>query len=166
MYTLFFMESMQQINKSKAQLDLREWWKQIDKNDVEGVINKKVPWSFWWFSDDKSWVTTLENGVVKNYKVPESEILFPEIDEEVDQVKEEAKSDILFSLMLDPTGKVKDTRDAFEKAKWSDKKVFWFYSKWDYKKSIIVLDFSKGKKPIRKVYPLKNTKVTKIAVSV
>ena len=163
----FFMESIQQINKAQVQLDLTEdGWKHIDKNDVESIINKKDKWSFWWFNDDKTFVVTLRNGKVDNYKVSESEILFPEIEDEVDHVKEDVKSDILFSLELDPTAEVKDTRDAFEKAKWSDKKVFWFYSKWTHRKAVVVLDFSKGKKPKVVSYPLVTTNVKKKVVKV
>ena len=148
------MENLKQINSWKKTLDLREWRKQIKQNDVERIVNEKDMWNYRWFSEDKKRISTLKGWKLNNYKSNEVEILFIEEIEKVSDVKQETKSETLTDLFLSPENKVKNTAEAYEKAKYSNKTpIFRFISKWT-KKAIIVLDFSKWKKPKRSVYPL------------
>ena len=72
------MEESRQLNIAKKTLDLRGWWKQIEQKDIEKIINKKDKWNYWWFNKDKTWLSTMENWKVSNYKVNEIEILLNE----------------------------------------------------------------------------------------
>ena len=147
------MGDTEKINNIKTTLDLREWRKQINKKDVESIINKKDKWNYWWFSEDKKFVTTIENWKITNYKVDETNILFIEKAKKIPDIKEEKKDEVLMDLFLSPDCKVNNTLDAYNKAKWSDKTTFWFISK-GKNRAVIVLDFSKWKKPIITSYPL------------
>lgn len=147
------MEKSRQLNITKKTLDLREWWKQIEQKDIERIINKKDKWNYWWFNKDKTWITTMKNWKVSNYKVNEVEILFNEKNEKVPEVTQETKSEVLMDLFLTPDNQVKCTAEAYEKARFSNKTMFWFISK-GKDKAVIVLDFSEWKKPKRTIYPL------------
>jgi hypothetical protein len=72
-------------------------------------------------------------------------------------VKKEKQSELLTDLLLSPNCQVRDTLDAYEEAKYSDKTKFWFISKWE-DKFVIVLDFSKWKKPKISRYSLNKYK--------
>lgn len=159
------MEKSRKLDNDKKVLDLREWWKQIDKQDVERVMSKKNRWSYWRFSKDKTWVTTLHNWKITNYKANEVEVLFVGQAKKISNVKQEAKSEVLMDLLLSPDNQVKCTADAYEKARWSDKTNFWFISKWK-RKAVIVLDFSKWKKPKISSYPLDKYNLKMKAVEV
>ena len=112
-------------------------------------------WNYWWFNEDKTWITTLKNWEITHYRTNETEILLDKKDENSSDVKQEIKSEVLMDLFLNPENKVENTREAFEKAKYSNKTpIFWFVSKWKAKKAVIVLDFSKWKEPKETVYPL------------
>ena len=137
----------------QKRLDLRKWWIQIKKQDVEQIVNNKDKWKYWWFRDNKHEITTLENGKLSHYKVDEIEVLFNQTPEKVSEVEQETKSEVLTDLFLSPENRVKDTAAAYQKAKYSDKTTFWFVSAWR-NKAIIMLDFSKWDKPKRTVYPL------------
>ena len=141
-----------EIIKPKS-LDLREWWKQIWINDIEKIINNKDMWKYRWFSKDKKWVNTIENWKINHYNTEETEIIFSESPEKIEDTKQKTKSEVLTDLFLSPANKVKDNADAYRQARYSDQTTFWFVSKWA-NKSIIVLDFSGWNKPKRIVYPL------------
>ena len=143
------------LDTNKKILDLREGWIQIKQEDVEEIINNKDKWNYWRFNEDKTRITTLKSCNITNYEVNGTEILFGEISETPSDLKQNAKSKILMDLFLSPENKVRDTRDAYEKAKYSNKKtpVFWFISKWE-DKAVIVLDFSQWKEPKITSYPL------------
>lgn len=147
------MKNINQLNTAKKALDLREWWKQIDKKDAEHIINNKDMWNYWRFNEDKTRVTTLKGWNVVNYKFNETEIIFSENRGKNWDIKHEIKSEVLTDLFLSPDCKVGSTAEAYERARLSDKKVFWFISK-GWWKAVIVLDFSQWKKPKRTVYPL------------
>lgn len=143
------------LDTNKKILDLREGWIQIKQEDVEEIINNKDKWNYWRFNEDKTRITTLKSCNITNYEVNGTEILFGEISETPSDLKQNTKSKILMDLFLSPENKVRDTRDAYEKAKYSNKKtpVFWFISKWE-DKAVIVLDFSQWKEPKITSYPL------------
>ena len=150
------MGSIEHINESsKNSLDLRTWWKQIEKDEIETIMNSKDNWSYWWFNEDKTWITTLKSWKITNYKVNETEILVDETCKIPSNFGEKTKSEVLIDLFLSPENKVKDARDAYEKARYSNKEipVFWFTSKWK-DPAVIVLDFSQWKKPKITSYPL------------
>ena len=147
------MENIKETNSQTKTLDLREWWKQIGQKDIEKIINRKDKWSYWWFNKDKTWISTMENWKISNYKADEIEILLDEKGEKASGIRQETKSDVLMDLFLTPDNQVKCTADAYEKAKFSNKTTFWFISK-GKNKAVVVLDFSEWKKPKRKVYPL------------
>ena len=86
--------------------------------------------------------------------------------EKASDIKQETKSEVLMDLLLSPENKVKDTKDAYERAKRSDKTTFWFISKDKKNKAVIVLDFSKWSTPKRTVYPLKEYDLKMEAVKV
>ena len=160
------METIKQSNLIKETLDLREWWKHIKKDDVEHMINGKEKWKFWWFSDNKNRINTLENWKLKSYKTNETEILLNEKYEKAPKVKQKTKSEVLKDLFLSPDNQVKCTADAYERAKYSDKKIFWFKSKWKHNNAIIVLDFSEWKKPKISRYPLNKYNLKMKAVKI
>lgn len=143
------------LDTNKKILDLREGWIQIKQEDVEEIINNKDKWNYWRFNEDKTRITTLKSCNITNYEVNGTEILFGEISETPSDLEQNTKSKILMDLFLSPENKVRDTRDAYEKAKYSNKKtpVFWFISKWE-DKAVIVLDFSQWKEPKITSYPL------------
>ena len=147
------MKNINQLNDNKKLLDLREWWKQINQKDVEHIMNKKDKWNYWWFSEDKKRITTLRGWKVDNYKANETEILFIEKTEKIDNIDQETKSEILMDLLLSPDNQVKCTSDAYEKARFSNKTTFWFITKWQ-KKAVVVMDFSQWKKTKVTKYPL------------
>jgi len=147
------MENPSQLNTPKKVLDLREWWKQIKQSDVEKIMNKKDKWNYWRFSEDKKRITTLKGWKVDNHKVNETEVLFVENTEKINDIKQETKSEILMDLFLTPDNQVKCTADAYEKAKFSNKTKFWFISK-GINKAVIVMDFSQWGKPRVTKYPL------------
>ena len=147
------MKDVSLLDNHKVVLHLREWREQIEQNDVEKIINKKDKWSYWRFNKDKTWITTMKNWKFSNYRVNEIEILLDEKHSKISEARQEAKSEVLMDLLLSPDNQVKCTADAYEKAKWSDKTKFWFISKWK-RKAVIVLDFSKWKKPKITSYPL------------
>ena len=154
-YILFMnMKNFKELDTNKRILDLREWWKQIKQSDVEKIMNKKDKWNYWWFSEDKKRITTLKGWKINNYKANETKVLFVENTEKIDDIKQESESEILINLYLSPNNKVKDSADAFERARLSNKTVFWFLSKWNWNESVIILDFSKWKNPKIKRYPL------------
>lgn len=72
--------------------------------------------------------------------------------------KKEKQSELLTDLLLSPNCQVRDTLDAFEKAKYSDKTKFLFISKWE-DKFVIVLDFSEWKRPKISRYSLNKYKI-------
>jgi hypothetical protein len=147
------MKNINQLKDNKKLLDLREWWKQINQKDVEHIMNKKDKWNYWWFSEDKKRITTLRGWKVDNYKANETEILFIEKTEKIDNIDQETKSEILMDLLLSPDNQVKCTADAYEKARFSNKTTFWFITKWQ-KKAVVVMDFSQWKKTKVTKYPL------------
>ena len=147
------MKNINQLKDNKKLLDLREWWKQINQKDVEHIMNKKDKWNYWWFSEDKKRITTLRGWKVDNYKANETEILFIEKTEKIDNIDQETKSEILMDLLLSPDNQVKCTADAYEKARFSNKTTFWFITKWQ-KKAVVVMNFSQWKKPKVTKYPL------------
>ena len=136
----------------KITIDLNDWWKQIQKEDVEKIINKKRKWKY--FLVDNEWVTTIVNRDIKNYKADEVDIInneTAEIPEAVTQAVTQATTpELLKNLVLDPTCEVKDTLDAEEKARYSDKKKFRF------KKGnmVTIIDLSNPKKPKIEKYQL------------
>ena len=158
------MESFSQLNTNKKTLDLREWWIQIEKEDVEHIVNNKGEWSYWRFSENKERITTLKAWKVNNYKINETEILLNKNKEKaptiktIKIVKKEKQSELLTDLLLSPNCQVRDTLDAYEKAKYSDKTKFWFISKWE-DKFVIVLDFSEWKRPKISRYSLNKYKI-------
>ena len=140
-----------EVIKQKS-LDLRNWWKQIEQKDVEKIINSNDMWQYRWFSKDKKWINTIKNWKINHYNTEEIEIFFNKSQEKIEDTIQETKSEILTDLFLSPANRVKDTADAYQQAKYSDKTKFWFVSKW-LNKAVIVLDFSKWDKPKRTVYP-------------
>jgi len=136
----------------KITIDLNDWWEQIQKEDVEKIINKKRKWKY--FLVDNEWVTTIVNRDIKNYKADEVDIInneTAEIPEAVTQAVTQATTpELLKNLVLDPTCEVKDTLDAEEKARYSDKKKFRF------KKGnmVTIIDLSNPKKPKIEKYQL------------
>ena len=161
------MKKITQPNTTKKALDLRKWWLQIEKKDVENIINSKDKWCYWWFSEDKKFVTTIKNWKITNYKVWEVEILSsgkPKTNI-ILRIKQKNKSELLTDLFLSPENRVGCSADAYEKAKSSDKTKFWFISKWK-NKAVIVLDFSKWKKPKITSYPLDKYNIKMKAVEV
>lgn len=147
------MKNLNQLNTRKEILDLREWWEQIEQKDIEKIINNKDKWSYWWFNEDKTWVSTIKKWKVSNYRVNEIEILLNETSEKVSEIQQETKSEILTDLFLSPENRVKNTAAAYQRARYSDQRTFWFISAGN-NKAIIVLDFSKWGSPKRTVYPL------------
>lgn len=147
------MNDVDQLNTTWKLLDLREWWKQINKEDVEFIINNKDKWNYWWFSDDWLWITTLKNWNIVSYKANETDILLNDTSKSIHALEQKEKSEILTDLFLSPECRVKNTAEAYEKAAYSDKRIFWFISKWK-EKSVIVLDFSWWKKPKTTIYLL------------
>jgi len=149
------MENMENPRKldDKEVLDLRWWWTQIDKKDVERIIRKKDKWNYWWFSEDQKRITTLKGWKVDNYKASDIELLLDKEVWEVSNIKQETESKILMDLFLTPDNQVKCTADAYEKARCSNKTMFWFITKWQ-KKAVVVMDFSQWKKPRVTKYPL------------
>ena len=148
------MVNIEHANK-KISLDLRWCRKEINQKAVEHIINSKDMWNYWWFNEDKKWITTLKNWKITHYRTNEIDILLDEKDEDSGNVTQETKSEVLIDLFLSPENKVRNTMEAFEKAKYSNKTpIFWFISKWKARKAVIVLDFSKWKKPKETVYPL------------
>lgn len=147
------MENIGQLDTIKKTLDLREWRKHIDKKDAEYIINNEDKWNYWWFNEGKTRITTLKEWKLTNYKTSETEILYVKTSDKNCDIEQKVKSEVLTDLFLSPDCKVRNTAEAYEKAKYSDKSIFWFISKgkWD---SVIVLDFSQWKKPKRTVYPL------------
>ena len=147
------MENPSLLNTPKNILDLREWWKQIKQSDVVKIMNKKDKWNYRRFSEDKKRITTLKGWKVDNYKANETKILFVENTENINDIKQETASEVLMDLFLTPDNQVKCTADAYEKAKFSNKTMFWFISK-GINKAVIVMDFSQWKKPRVTKYPL------------
>ena len=161
------MKNFKELDTNKRILDLREWWKQIKQSDVEKIMNKKDKWNYWWFSEDKKRITTLKDWKINNYKIDETDILFDEKTEDVDEVKQETKSEVLVDLFLNIENRVKDTAEAYEKARYSNKApIFWFISKWKWNKAVIVLDFSGWKNPKKTVYPLNKYNLKMKAVEI
>ena len=149
------MENINQINSSKKTLDFRNWWKQITKASLEYIIDSKAKWNYWLFNEDKTRITTIENWKISNYKTSETEILLNEETKKFLNIKEGTESEALTDLFLSPETKVKDTSEAYEKAKYSNKTpIFWFITKGDHNKAVVVLDFSQWKKPKIKKYSL------------
>jgi len=155
------MGDIEKDNKRKTTLDLREWWVHIEKKDVEHIVNNKDNWNYWWFSEDKKRITTLKGWKVENYKIDETEVLSNKKTEKaptIKIIKKEAQPELLTDLFLSPNCKVRDTLEAYEKARYSDKTKFWFISKWK-NKFIIVIDFSEWKKPKISRYSLNKYKI-------
>lgn len=147
------MINLDQLNTTWKMLDLREWWEKINREDVEFVINNRDKWNYWCFSEDKTWITTLRDWNVVNYKANETDILFNDTSKSIQDFEQKKKSEILTDLFLSPDCWVWNTAEAYEKAAYSDKKIFWFITRWK-EKSVIVLDFSWWKKPKTTIYPL------------
>lgn len=146
---------MKDINKpdtldTTPMLDLREWWNQVSKKNVEHIINSKDMWKYRWFNEDKTIITTIENGKVTNYNVRETDIIFKKRTEITKNVTQKTWPELLEDLFLDPTCEVKSALEAKEKAKYSDNKKFWF------KKGnmVTIIDFSNPKKPKIEKYQL------------
>jgi len=129
----------------KIIIDSNDWWEQIQKEDVEDIFNKEKKWKYFLVND--GWVTTIVDCVVTNYKADKVDIInneTAEIPEAVAQAVTQATTpELLEDLVLDPTCKVKDTLDAKDKARCSDKKKFRF------KKGnmVTIIDLSNPKKP-------------------
>ncbi len=157
------MEKSAQLNTNFKKLDLRDWWIQV--NNMEEITNIGNKWKYRWYNKDKTYITTIKNWIISNYKINETKIIFDEKIKKAENIKQKTKSETLIDLFLSPTDRAKDIVDAYEKAKQSDKSIFWFVSKW-LNKAIIVLDFSGWKKPKKTVYPLNKynikTKITNI----
>jgi len=165
------MENIKQLDNTNKVLDLREWWKEIEEKDVEKIINKKDKWNYWWFNEDKKQISTLEGWKITSYKTDETEILFKisfmKDSDKISNINQETKSDVLMDLFLSPENRVKDTAEAYEKSRYSNKiPIFWFISKWKWNKAVIVLDFSEWKKPKRTVYPLNKYNLKMKAVKI
>ena len=146
-------------------LDLSEWWEQIKLSDVEFVIDNKDKWNYWWFNEDKTRLTTLKDWKISNYKVEDTEIVFDENSkEEVSHIKQDTNSKILLDLYLTPNNQVKNSREAYKKAKFlSNKTIFWFIENNDVK----VYDFSNSlEKPEIKAYSLDEYKIKMAAVNI
>jgi hypothetical protein len=47
----------------------------------------------------------------------------------LDEIKNESQDEVCKTLLLSPSCKARDSKDAYEMAKYSDKTVFWFESK-------------------------------------
>ena len=159
------MEKFSQINTNKRLLNLRTWWIQIEKADVENIINKWDRWNYW--RCDDTYITTLQNWKLAHYKINETEVLTDEKNRRTPNIKtiKERQSELLTDLFLSPNNQVKCTSEAYEKAKYSDKTEFWFISK-GKNKAVVVLDFSKWKKPKISKYPLNKYKIKLKAIEV
>lgn len=81
------MGSFSQLNTNKKTLDLWEWWIQIEKEDVEHIVNNKDEWNYWRFSENKERITTLKAWKVNNYKINETEILLNKNKEKAPTIK-------------------------------------------------------------------------------
>lgn len=141
-------------------LDLRKWWEQIEnKEDIEQIVNNeeklnnKGKRKYWWFSDNKREIITLNGKKISHYKLDEIEVLFDQSSEKVSKLKKGTESEISTDLFLSRENRVKDEDVAYKKAKLSKKKIFWFVSAW-IDKAVIILDFSNWDEPKRTVYPL------------
>lgn len=139
-------------NIIKEKLDLTNWWQEITIDEVENIINKKDKWAYYRLTKDGKWISTIKDLKVTNHRTWEVDIQYPE-NREIPKLKEEIKTEILTILELDPTRQAKGSMDAYERAKWSDEKVFWFYTKWK-NKAIMIVDYTDIKHPKRKSYPL------------
>lgn len=131
-------------------LDLREWWKKISKKNVEHIINSKDMWKYWWFNEDKTIITTIENGKITNYEVNKTDIIFKRNTEITKKVTQTTWPELLEDLFLDPTCKVKSALEAKDRARYSDNKKFWLQ-----KGNIVtIIDYSYWDKPRIKHYSL------------
>ena len=134
---------MKDINKpgtldTTPMLDLREWWNQVSKKNVEHIINSKDMWRYWWFNEDKTIITTIENWKITNYNVNETDIIFKKRTEITSKVTQATTPELLEDLFLDPTCEVKSALEAKEKAKYSDNKKFWLQKD----NTVTIIDYS------------------------
>ena len=158
------MEKINDLSDNLPVLDLRDWWEKCSIDDVELLINSKKKWKFWWYNQDNDWITTLNNWKIEHHLCSDFQVLLPE-EQGLDEIKNESQDEVCKTLLLSPSCKARDSKDAYERAKYSDKTVFWFESKWK-NKAIIVLDFTYWKKPRISRYPLKDYKIKMKTVSI
>ena len=145
----------------KITIDLNDWWKQIQKKDVEDIINKKKKWKYFLVND--GWVTTIVNPAVTNYKADEVDIINNETAEIPEAVTQATTPELLKNLVLDPRYKAESALKAKERARNSDNKIFWL----ERDGIVTELDFSNNlDNPKIKKYPLNEYNIIKKTVEV
>lgn len=153
------MESIKQRNRVKKNLDLSEWWEKVSNAaEAQDRILKWEKWSFYWHDESKQWIITLKDGMFVPYKVSETVITLPSSD----KVRKGTSGRLVNTLKkkrikLNVRNRVKDSAEAFQRAKNWEKEEFWYVSEnW---KLVRTLDFSKWEKPRMTEYPRKDIEI-------
>lgn len=162
-------EIIEQQSVEKQTLDLSDWWVQVDFGDIEALMNKKSMWKFWWLTQDKTKIITMEDWHPESYNSSNTIIKLRDFSKEdtVDATRKNLLSalntDSITTFDLDWDNFVSNRKEAEEKAKETGKKRFWYIKDkytldWKTKKErcIVELDFSEDiNKPKITKHPLK-----------
>ena len=143
-------------------LDLREWWKQVSKKNVEHIINSKDMWKYRWFNEDKTIITTIKEWKITNYNVNETDIIFKKRTEITKMVTQKTWPELLEDLFLNPICEVKSALEAKNRARYSDNKKFWLQKD----NTVTIIDYSYWTPPKIKRHQLDKYNLKKETVKI
>jgi len=160
------MRDINQRNDMKEELDLREWWEEVE-NGTEAY--RRISWwekgPFFWYDAGKWCIFTYKDGSCLFYNVSETSIMLPP---DYGLVEKKTWKKVLnalkkYELKLNTEYRVEDSAEAYRRAKAWEKGKYWFVS--EDGSVIRTMDFSGidisiWEKPVMVDYPINETSIT------